>query len=262
MTDSDNQAQAGHYERPEEASSGKALVNLWLDAIELSAKEESDWLKDGKEAFQVYTADEAALKGTTFNLYFANVETTVPALYNSTPIPDVRRRFNDKDPVAKDGSDAIERVLSYVVDEYDFDDVIRAAVYHYTVAGRGVVRVTYQAHMQQIGMDPMTGEPVEDVGAQTVACRTVPWAGLTWCGCPRSTARPSSWMKPCRKSPTRKPRKAMPRRRKFSSARWFGRYGIRPSARCCSLPLASRRTFWRKLMTRSGFPGFSPCPAP
>ncbi|MGB1289045.1 MAG: hypothetical protein ACPG7F_21100, partial [Aggregatilineales bacterium] len=56
-------------------------------------------------------------------------ETIVPALYNSTPIPDVRRRFQDKDPVGKVAGQVMQRSLAFSVDEYDFDDIMISGVH-------------------------------------------------------------------------------------------------------------------------------------
>src|SRR6185369_6687729 len=71
-----------------------------------------------------------------FNIFHANVETICPALYNSTPIPDVRRRFNDSDPIAKTVADVQERCLQYSVESYDFDHIMKLAVKDGEIAGR------------------------------------------------------------------------------------------------------------------------------
>jgi len=166
LTDyADNSAGDGLYEKPKDTG-GTDYVQRWLEAIQAASDEEKDWRGHASDAICVYTSDEAQKPGTAFNLFHANVETVVPALYNSTPIPDVRKRYGDRDPIAKNGADAIERVLSYLIDEYDFDAVIESSVLHYALTGRGIARVHYNAGQTEDGMD---------VGVQTVTCRTVPW---------------------------------------------------------------------------------------
>ena len=72
------------------------MVKLWLDALKAAEKEEEHWRKDGDEAIQVYRAEkDADPKGTAFNILHSNVETIIPAVYNSTPVPDIRMRFDD-----------------------------------------------------------------------------------------------------------------------------------------------------------------------
>ncbi len=181
MTEVIEQSGANLYEKPEEAASSKAFVRRWLEAINLSEKEEEDWRKIGSEAVEIYCADEASKIGTAFNLYHANIETIIPALYNSTPVPDIRRRYGDKDEHAKIGADAIERALTYSIDDYDFDEVMERVVHHFAAPGRGIARVYYDSTevpvMGQDGKPLMLpdGSPAMDTGAEFVRSKVVPW---------------------------------------------------------------------------------------
>ncbi len=139
---------------------------LWLKRIKAAKAEEDDWRKQACEAVKIYEADKD--NKTSFNLFHSNVETLNPALYNTTPIPDVRRRFGDKDPVAKMGADIIERAVSYSLDQYAFDAVMMATVRSATVSGRGTARVRYKPQPT----DPTTGE---GVGTQVVMTEPVGW---------------------------------------------------------------------------------------
>jgi hypothetical protein len=165
LSESEANQNSAIYETPAETASSKAaFVKRWVEAIELASSEEKDWRATATEARNVYESDDAAVTGTAFNIYHANIETICPALYNSTPAPDIRRRFNDKDPAAKAGADCIERALSYSVDEYDFDGVMNECVFDLAVTGRGVGRVVYEAS--------------DDGMVQEVSCETVPWAAF------------------------------------------------------------------------------------
>ena len=169
MADTEAQQNAGVLESEDDIKTKAAFVRRWLDAIELSSKEEKDWRKTSAEAREVYEAGEKAPTGTAFNLYYSYIETVCPSLHNSTPVPDIRRRFNDKDPVAKDAADTIERIISYSIDEYDFDDVLGDSVFDLATAGRGVARIKYMADLIEDG---------SDVGAQSVECENIPWASF------------------------------------------------------------------------------------
>lgn len=124
-------------------------VRTWLDAIELSTKEESDWRKRATETVKIYRSQSDAGKhrDRTFNILHSNIQATVPAVYNSTPVPDVRRRYQDNDPVGKEVADLIERCLSYSVDAYDFDSVVLDAVQDNELVGRGVTRIRYLPYL-------------------------------------------------------------------------------------------------------------------
>lgn len=69
--------------------------NKWLERIKAAEERESDWRKDAEAAEKTYACDPKARHGKIydFNILHSNVETIVPAIYNSTPVPDVRRRF-------------------------------------------------------------------------------------------------------------------------------------------------------------------------
>ncbi len=155
------------YEKATEGGKGE-LVRLWLDAISVATNEEEDWRKQADNAVKLYrqaTDKENADAKRKFNILHSNVETLVPALYNSTPVPDVRRRFSDPDPVAKQVADIQERCLSYSVDSYDFDHVLKLVVKDSELPGRAVARVRYIPYA-----DEESG-----IAYQEVLCEHTPW---------------------------------------------------------------------------------------
>jgi len=148
------------------------FIRAWLDAIELSEKEEKEWRSNADRACETYrggTLNTAiTLAGTslnTFNLFHSNIETMVPALYNSTPIPDVRRRFNDDDPVGREVSELIERAISYQIDAYDFDNTMLSCVRDMAITSRGVARVRYIPSFDK----------ENKLAYEEVTCEYVPW---------------------------------------------------------------------------------------
>lgn len=82
-------------------------------------------------------------KKNSFNIFWANTETLRPALYNSLPQPDVRRRFRDEDPLGRYAAEIMERSLSVSVDHYSFDCSAKADVLDALVVGRGLSRIRY-----------------------------------------------------------------------------------------------------------------------
>lgn len=154
-----------HESRAEAARTEPSAVRLWLQAIDTATAEEKDWREAAEHAAKAYAGQRDSGQ-REFNIFHANVETIVPALYNSTPAPDVRRRYADKDEAGKEVADTLERALSYSVDAYDFDAVMTAAVKDMQVPGRGIVRVRYIPYLGQDG---------ESVAYQEVRCEHVPW---------------------------------------------------------------------------------------
>ncbi len=156
------------FESKEQADAADpAFVRRWLDAIETASNEEKDWRKAAEEAVKAYRGERSSGQ-REFNIFHSNVETIVPALYNSSPIPDVRRRYSDQDETGKDVADILERALSYSVDSYDFDTTMVSSIKDMQVAGRGVVRVRYMPTIQGEGEEAA-------VTYQEVRCEHVPW---------------------------------------------------------------------------------------
>lgn len=159
-------------EEKEKAKRGQDQYKLWMDAIQIASKEEETWRKTAENAVLIYRQhDKRKESGETltsrdrrFNILHANVETILPAIYNSTPIPDVRRRFGDPDKVAKEVCDLIERALAYSTDAYDFDDTIEFANKDNELTGRGVTRVRYMPYVAD-----------DELAYEEVLCEHVPW---------------------------------------------------------------------------------------
>lgn len=120
--------------------SGYTGVSLWLAKIERQKEEEKEWRQQAREASVAYDSGED--KDSLFNIFHANIETLVPSLYNSTPIPDVRRRYAETDRVARLAAETVERGLNILLDRQNFDGVMRGVVQNGVVPGRGVPRVT------------------------------------------------------------------------------------------------------------------------
>lgn len=118
----------------------------WLGRIEAAWKREETWAKDAEKAVTAYTNEESGDgKLYDYNILHANTETIVPAIINSPPVPDIRRRFGDDDPVAKMLSDIIERAITVQVDDSRLETELEAQAQDGFLAGRGVVRLRFHA---------------------------------------------------------------------------------------------------------------------
>ena len=126
------------------------VAKHWIEELAIAAKTEKAWLQEAKRVMEIYQPEKKSkARKASFNILFSNVQTLSPALYSNTPRPDIRRRYNDEDKVAKEVAEVFERALSYTVDQYDFDSEIKAAVQDYLLAGRGVTRIKYEPTFRQ-----------------------------------------------------------------------------------------------------------------
>lgn len=170
---------------------GMTPGDVWLKHIAKAKEDEKEWRDQAERAIEIYEAGDPGTNTqgsggrSAFNIYHSNIEVMVPAAYNSTPIPDIRRRYDDPDPTSKLVADIIDRALSYSVDQYEFDTTLVGVVRSALTTGRGVPRIRYKPQMKT-ETDPATGQPVEVKGYEEVTCELVPWdrfirgPGRTW----------------------------------------------------------------------------------
>lgn len=143
--------------------------------MELAAAESRDknYRKCGKQTFDRYRGKNK--KANSFNILWANTEILQPAAYNSTPKPDVRRRFKDPDPIGKLVAETQKRCLEFATDTEDFDGHIKFDVLDMLVPGRGVSRVRYVPSFMQ--MSPEGQDPYEQIAWEQVCIEHVQWDG-------------------------------------------------------------------------------------
>lgn len=158
---------------PEEVSAQRAApsVAFWLEELAAAAKREQDFCTEAEKLTTIYEGSKA--DRDQFNILYSNTETLAPAVYNSTPRPQVKRRYNDADPIARAAAQLVQRVLEYQLDDglqvyATFDSLIEAATLQALVPGRGITKFVYEAEV--------AGEPgAEQIVSEAVYGRSVPW---------------------------------------------------------------------------------------
>jgi hypothetical protein len=126
----------------------------WMDRIRACEKREEGWTKDAGRAETAYLCGtnkgERKIEDVPeFNILHSNVETIVPAIYNSTAIPDIRPRFGANDGPAKNVAEIFERVILVQADDNRLDAEIEAGAQDAFVAGRDIVRVRFDAMVKR-----------------------------------------------------------------------------------------------------------------
>lgn len=156
-------------------------VARWCKALARSRRKEKDWRKTARECWDIFLSRKEAVED--FNIFHSNVETLLPAVFNSIPNPDVRQRNKDHDPVARQLAEVTERALVYTMDNghYDFERTIELCLLDYLVAGRGVVYVDYEPVYKTVPQEVLgpdgSIEVVEQqqLTGERVYCQHTPW---------------------------------------------------------------------------------------
>lgn len=118
-----------------------AQARRWLKELDLAGKREKTWREKAEKVIERYRGEER--KKNRFNVLWSNTETLRPAIYNSRPNPDVRRRFRDADPLGKAVSEVLERALMVMVDYECTDQCLKNDTLDGLLVGRGVSRIRY-----------------------------------------------------------------------------------------------------------------------
>lgn len=135
----------------QQSGTGPTQAKFWAAEIDNAMRAEEDWRKEAARLIAKYNQEKK--ESSKFNILWANVETIKPTVYSSRPVPDVRRRFADPDPIAREVARVVERSLKYCIDVYDFDGEIRKIRDEMLITGRGVPWVEYEADIATIKIE-------------------------------------------------------------------------------------------------------------
>ncbi len=156
----------------ESARDFSSEVLRWKRELELADREEKAWRELAPKIIRRYRDERnRASHDRKFNIFWSNVETLKPAVYSHTPVPDVRRRFLDQDPIGREAAELLERALSFAIDDYDFDGAMELVRDDMLLGGRGVARVRYDA---DIARRPMEISSEEQGAAHEADARAIP----------------------------------------------------------------------------------------
>jgi hypothetical protein len=172
MTDATEEL--GTLETERDAGEGQqGIWKYWMLELTAADKIEEDFRKDGDAIEQRYEAEQAEVKQgpssngvVSHNILYSNVETMRPALYDSTPVPDIRRRFRDQDPLGKSVAEMLERAAAHQLEINDMDGIMNEVILDSLLPSRGIARLNYEPTFQTIPeqriptgiIDALTGE--------------------------------------------------------------------------------------------------------
>jgi hypothetical protein len=150
-------------------ASGKS-AEWWVKEVGRSVKEWKEARDRGQKVIERYRDERQSQedKKKRFNILYSNVETLKPAVYSQVPTPDIRRRFQDKDPVGRMASLILQRAVSYCMESYDFNGMLKRCNVDYLLPGFAVARVVYKPYFKGEGA-------AQEKLYEEVAAKYQPW---------------------------------------------------------------------------------------
>jgi hypothetical protein len=161
------------------------VVRRWLLELDLYKRNTSKWRKDAERIQDIYRGKNR--QANSFNILWANTELLRPAVYNSVPEPDCRRRFKDDDPIGKTVAEVLYRCLSFTVDQASFDAALKKSVLDMLLPCRGVVRVRYVPSLtpgvqddSAVSREPTADEAMESESREELSFEQVVIDHVQW----------------------------------------------------------------------------------
>ncbi len=138
-------------------------VSWWKAQHDLYDKTFTDWKTEAEIAEETYLSNSKTSR-RKINLLYSNVQTLMPALYNSTPKIEVDTRNKDtSDAVTTLAATILERAAANNIAEYDADEANESTALDNLLTGRGSQWIEYEVKTaKQPVIDPMTGMPAVD----------------------------------------------------------------------------------------------------
>jgi hypothetical protein len=146
----------------------------WAAEIKKSVKDWDKARERGKDVVKRYRDERDSNETDTkkFNILFSNTETLKPAVYSQVPNPDIRRRYQDKDPVGRLVATILQRATQYCIESYDFHSVLKRCRDDYLLPGFAIARAVYRPYLT--GEGDAQQKAYEEVGTDYV-----PWDMFT-----------------------------------------------------------------------------------
>lgn len=165
----------------------KELDDKWRRSADMIVKR----YLDEREESNPTPGDDAYRK---YNIFWANTQITMAALYATPPKPLVTRQYGDaKDDVARTAALILQRMLQFdlMADDSETHNAFRLGVEDRLIPGLGQVWMRYEPEIEQVpaqpaGMDPTTGMPTPEQPAyerivdERVRCDYVQWRDFRW----------------------------------------------------------------------------------
>ena len=142
--------------------------DYWKKELQRAEKYFATFWNKADKLCKLYAKQEEGSAGKRqFAMLWANTEVLKPSVYARPPVPNVSRRYRDRDPVGRLAADILERAASFEFERMNLDSTLRAVRDDLLLPGRGQAWVSYEAEIEEPEEEP--GEAPDDLPVQGVA---------------------------------------------------------------------------------------------
>lgn len=149
---------------PEDPAEGEGydldkVGQKWKGELDRASRYFQKWRVRSEKIEKLYLQQsENDSASRNYAMLWANVSVLQPAVYARVPVPAVERRFKDPDPVARVGSEMVERCLTYQMERGDLDSLMRQCRDDFLLFARGCAWMRYEADIESVDTEAEVSE--------------------------------------------------------------------------------------------------------
>lgn len=153
---------------PEDPAEGEGydlskVGQKWKGELDRASRYFEKWRTRSEKIEKLYLqqwANDSASRN--YAMLWANTSVLQPAVYARVPVPAVERRFKDPDPVARVGSEMVERCLTYQMERGDLDSLMRQCRDDFLLFARGCAWMRYEADIEPVDLGTEVSETTDE----------------------------------------------------------------------------------------------------
>jgi len=126
-------------------------VSTWLSEIARAQKSMIKWTERCEKIRKKYRYEaSSSVKVRQYQMLWSNMETMKPSVYTKPPKGVVSQRWKDRDPVARNASELLERGINFTLDANDYNTKLEQVRDDYLLYARGIARVKYKPEFDTV----------------------------------------------------------------------------------------------------------------
>lgn len=132
---------------------GHGKWKLWNMELEAAKLHREKWLKEVEEYYNIYEAEtnEAEYCDDRYPIMWANIQTLKPLVYSNLPLADIRKRYTNKDAIARLSGVLLERAVNYFLETGDANKKLAKTRDDGLITGMGELKVRFEADFVKMG---------------------------------------------------------------------------------------------------------------
>jgi hypothetical protein len=138
---SDQANQPRSSDQPTDKTSADTdIATRWQQEIVRYEKWAGDWTRKCNRILKLYARQKADVsKKRKFAMLWSNTEVLKPSVYSRPPVPQISRRYKDKDKIGRVASELLERSVTVALDLTDLDSRLKHIRDDLLLPGRGTM---------------------------------------------------------------------------------------------------------------------------